>query len=179
MNVFRHLLGDDTYKKLPKAVQDYHDHKHSHFTGTAFSGGTNNPIANTVRRLFGFPALADTVSVSIELDIHNGRDRWQRNFGGRRFASSFFPHLDGSLDERFSPFRFRFQLRHEGDKLYWDFVGWSLGSMPLPKLLGPRIVTWETASPEGGFEFYSHADFPAIGRLVHYHGIVTPTDEGR
>jgi len=178
MNVFKRLLGDDAYKNLPQAVQDYHNHIHSHFSGTAFSGGAKNPIANTVRKLFGFPALADTVSVSIELDIHNGRDRWQRNFGGRRFSSSFFPNPDGTLDERFSPFRFRFRVRRQENKMYWDFVGWSLGPVPLPKILGPRIVTWETASSEGGFEFYSHADFPVIGRLVHYHGIVFPVEMG-
>ena len=56
--------------------------------------------------------------------------------------------------------------------MYWEFEAWSLWSIPLPKWLGPRIETYEAEDADGRFEFYSHADFPLIGRLVHYHGHV-------
>ncbi|WP_161594542.1 DUF4166 domain-containing protein [Marimonas lutisalis] len=157
-------------------MRDFHDHAHQHYRGTAFSGGARHWLAGLIRSWFGFPDLGAAQDVEIWLSLVEGRDRWQRRFGARRFASSFFPAPDGTLDERFSPFRFGFRLRVENDRMYWDFERWSFMALPLPRILGPRIETWEGESDDGGFEFYSHADFPLIGRLVQYHGVVRPAD---
>lgn len=175
-DVFRQLLGSE-YEKLPTAVQEYHDHRHTHYTGTAFSGGNKGALARTVRGLFGFPEPAEDMPVEITLSVEDGRDRWHRRFGTRRFSSSFHVNPDGSLDEKFGPFRFAFRLRCDGDRMYWDFARWSCLGLPMPRALGPRVETYETESEDGAFEFYSHADFPIMGRLVHYHGKVRPTPE--
>ena len=175
-NVFRDILEDD-YQRLPAAVRDFHDHKHPHFQGTAFSGGATHWIARLLRRIFGFPKVADTLTVEIWLAQEDGRDVWRRKFGDRRFSSSFHVNPDGTLDEKFGPFRFAFRLRVEDEKTFWDFERWRMAALPLPKFLGPRIVTYETEAPDGAFEFYSHADFPVIGRLVHYHGWVHPAND--
>ena len=175
-NVFRGLLGPD-YENLPRAVRDFHDHKAAHVQGTAFSGGASHALARLLRRVFGFPAIADTLAVDIWLAQENGRDVWRRRFGDRRFSSSFHVNADGTLDEKFGPFRFAFRLRVEGDRMYWDFERWGVMGLGLPKALGPTISTYETEAADGSFEFYSHADFPLIGRLVHYHGTVRPVKD--
>ena len=174
-NVFRELLGGD-YGTLGRAVQDFHDHAHTHYQGTAFSGGAAHILAKTLRRIFGFPPLADDLTVDIWLSKSKGRDLWQRRFGDRRFQSSFHRNADGTLDEKFGPFRFAFRLRASEGRMYWDFERWSLLGLRLPNALGPRIETYEAETRDGAFEFYSHADFPLIGRLVHYHGTVRPAE---
>ena len=176
MSVFRALLPDD-YDDLPAAVCDFHDHAATHYRGTAFSGGAGNFPALVLRRIFGFPERADEMEVEIWLSTVAGRDRWDRRFGSRRFSSSFRPNSDGTLDEKFGPFRFAFRLRRDGKRMFWDFERWGIWGLGLPRFLGPRITTYETADDDGSFEFYSHADFPLIGRLVHYHGKVRPVPE--
>ena len=173
MQVFRRLLGE-AYETLPPAVQEFHDMAHDHYQGHASSSGDSNVLARTLRRIFGFPTLGEKMSVDVWLSQKDGRDCWQRKFGERRFSSSFHAGADGVLDERFGPFRFGFRLRAEGDRLYWDFVRWGIGALPLPLALGPSIVTYETQSTDGSYEFYSQADFPVIGRLVNYHGYIRP-----
>lgn len=173
MNVFRHLLGT-SYVTLPQPVQDFHDLKHAHWQGHASSKGADNPLARLLRRIFGFPKLGEEMPVDVWLSKEGDRDQWKRKFGDRRFQSSFHADADGVLDERFGPFRFGFFLRVEGDRMCWDFVRWGLGPLPLPLFLGPKIITYETANAEGAYEFYSQADFPLIGRLVNYHGAITP-----
>ncbi len=176
MQVFCRLLGDD-YETLPQVVQDFHDLKHTHWQGHASSKGSNNPLARVLRRIFGFPKLGEEMSVDVWLSSDGGWDQWRRKFGDRRFQSSFHADATGVLDERFGPFRFGFRLRVDGDRMYWDFVRWGLGPLPLPLILGPRIITYETAAASGAYEFYSQADFPLIGRLVNYHGFITPVDD--
>ncbi|MDQ2091433.1 DUF4166 domain-containing protein [Marimonas arenosa] len=173
LNVFRDLLGP-RYDDLPGAVQRFHEPAHDHYRGTAFSGGSDHALARLIRRVFGFPETGAELDVEIWLSQENGRDRWCRRFAARRFSSSFSAAPDGVLDERFPPFRFGFHLQAEGGRMHWVFRRWSLGPVPLPRFLGPRIETWETEAVDGGFEFYSHADFPLIGRLIHYHGVVHP-----
>jgi hypothetical protein len=175
MNVFKELLGD-AYGGLPAAVRRFHDGEASYYRGSARSGGATNLLIRGIRGLFGFPETAAQMDVEIWLERTDEGDRWRRRFGARRFQSSFRVAPDGCLDERFWPFGFGFRLRAEGGRMYWDFERWSLLGVPLPKWLGPRIETWETQGEQGGFEFYSHADFPLIGRLVHYHGVVHPAD---
>jgi hypothetical protein len=172
-NVFARLLGRE-YDGLPPAVRMYHDPETAHYSGRAFSGGATHLLATLLRRIFGFPSPAASVDVEIWIERDADCERWSRRFGERRFSSAFRTSSGGALlDESFGPFRFGFGLRAEGDRLYWDFRNWRLGPVPLPRALGPRILTYETQSADGAFEFYSHADFPVIGRLVHYHGMVT------
>lgn len=176
MNAFRALLGPD-YDALPAAVRAYHDHRRAHYVGTAFSGGATHFAAQALRWVFGFPKPAERMEVEIWLSVAEDRQVWRRRFGDRRFSSSFHAGSDGTLDEKFGPFRFAFRLRSAGNRMYWDFAGWRVFGVPLPRALGPRIETYETEDAEGRFVFYSHADFPLMGRLVHYHGQVTLTDQ--
>jgi hypothetical protein len=124
--VFDQLLGS-SYAELPTAVREFHEYKAPHYSGTAYSGGSNSTLARLLRKIFGFPIVSDQLAVDIWPEYKDGRDHWRRRFGERRFASSFFTAPDGVLDERFGPFRFGFRLRAQDNRLYWDFIRWVLG----------------------------------------------------
>lgn len=178
-DVFARLLGDD-FVLLHPSVRRFHAGQPTLWRGDARSGGSNSILSRAIRRVFGFPVLScpvlsDRLEVEVRLQSDENGDRWNRRFGDRRFASSFHVARDGKrLQERFAPFRFSFTLRAEDTRMVWDSSGWSFGPMPLPKFLGPRILTWEDGTPDGGFHFYSQADFPLIRRLVEYEGRIYP-----
>ena len=176
MGAVRTLIGDRAYADLPEAVRVYNDTVNGTFIGAARSGGADHVFARLLRRLFGFPVVAERLDVELRRSVEGGREVWRRRFGDRRFMSRFSADRDGVLNEIFSPFQFGFRLRPEADRLYWDFERWSLGPLPLPKALGPRIVTYETEAEDGGYEFYSQADFPVLGRLIEYHGVIRKLD---
>ena len=170
--VFARLLGP-AFADLPGAVRRFHEADDAQYMGTALARGVDHAIARLVRRLFGFPRPGDQVLVWIHVQRQGDCERWSRRFGDRAFASQFRCDDTGTLlGERFGPFRFHFALDTGDGRMHWRFVRWSLGPLPLPRLLGPRIESWETEDEAGAFRFYSHADFPILGRLIHYDGRV-------
>ncbi len=172
--MFARLLGD-AWDTLPTAVRDFHQSADARYIGTAVVRGADHLPARFVRRLFGFPQPAALVPVHIHVLRDDVGERWSRRFGDCAFASTF--HCDSSgalLAERFGPFRFHFALAVSGGRMDWRFQRWSLGPLPLPRVIGPRIESWESEGANGAFRFHSHADFPLLGRLIHYEGVVAP-----
>jgi hypothetical protein len=173
-SVFARLLGD-AWTALPAAVRGFHQSIDAHYAGTALVRGVDHPPARLLRRVFGFPRPGVSVPVRIHVRREGDGERWSRCFGDRAFASSFCRDASGTLlAERFGPFRFHFALAAAGGRMHWHFRRWSLGPLPLPRALGPRIESWEAEVGNGAFRFYSHADFPLLGRLIHYDGAVVP-----
>ncbi|QWP74646.1 DUF4166 domain-containing protein [Lysobacter sp. K5869] len=174
--VFAQLLGRDAHARLRPAVREFHEAGDGVYAGEALVRGAAHAPARWLRWWFGFPVPAERTPVSLRIETRDGRERWHRRFGARRFASSFHPGADGRLAETFGPFRFRFALREDAGALHWDFAGWALGPLPLPRALGPRIVSWEAQDEDGALRFFSQADFPLLGRLIHYDGRVRRVD---
>ena len=174
-SVFARLLGDNARAALPMAVRGFHQSTDAHYAGTALVRGANHLPARLVRRVFGFPQPRASVPVHIHVWREGDGERWSRPFGDRAFASGFRCDSSGTLlAERFGPFRFHFVLAAADGRMHWHFRRWSLGPLPLPRVLGPRIESWEAEDATGAFRFYSHADFLLLGRLIHYDGVVVP-----
>lgn len=172
-NVFARILGPD-YGRLPPAVRRFHEVPQATYAGRACVRGASGVLASFIRRVFSFPVPSESVPVRITLERTADLDQWRRNFGGRRFASSFAQHQTGRhLSEGFGPFRFYFSLTATETRLNWHFERWACGPIPLPRALGPRIVSWEGENPDGSYRFFSQAHFPLLGELIYYDGTVT------
>lgn len=171
-NIFARIIGKN-YAALPPAVREFHEISKGTYVGTATVKGDNHFAARLIRRLFGFPIPATTTPVTVFVSRTSEVDQWRRDFGGRQFSSSFSQNqADTKLSESFGPFLFYFSLSVRDARLIWNFERWALGFLPLPKFLGPRIVSWEGESENGGYRFFSEAHFPILGQLIHYDGTV-------
>ncbi|GGY66222.1 hypothetical protein GCM10011613_07660 [Cellvibrio zantedeschiae] len=171
-NVFAKIIGSD-YALLSAPVREFHEVQNAVYEGFAVVKGSNNPISRIVRRIFSFPVPAKNTSVSILITRTPELDQWSRDFGGRKFSSSFSQNNVGKvLSESFGPFYFYFSLTVSDSRLNWNFERWSLGVLPLPKFLGPKIKSWEGEGENGGYRFFSEAHFPVLGQLIYYDGTV-------
>jgi len=171
-NVFSRIIGND-YALLPEPVREFHEVLNATYEGSAIVKGNQNVISRLIRRIFNFPVPAEITSVTISISRTSELDKWNRNFGGRKFSSSFAQNNVGKvLSESFGPFYFYFSLSVRADRLNWNFERWSLGILPLPKFLGPKIISWEGEGENGGYRFFSEAHFPLLGKLIYYDGTV-------
>lgn len=171
-NVFSRIIGND-YALLPEPVREFHEVLNATYEGTAIVKGNQNIISRFIRRIFNFPVPAEVTAVTISISRTTELDKWNRNFGGRKFSSSFAQNNVGKvLSESFGPFYFYFSLSVKADRLNWNFERWSLGILPLPKFLGPKIISWEGEGENGGYRFFSEAHFPLLGKLIYYDGTV-------
>lgn len=171
-NVFARIMGGD-YSLLAAPVREFHEVERAVYEGTAVVRGTNHFVAKLVRRIFSFPVPLEVTPVTVSISRTAELDKWERNFGGRRFSSSFAQNSAGRLlSESFGPFYFYFSLAVSGGRLHWNFERWSFAAMPLPKCLGPKITSWEGEGENGGYRFFSEAHFPLLGQLIHYDGTV-------
>lgn len=171
-NVFSHILGSE-YEQLPQAVKYFHEVPKATFVGSANVRGSTNLIAMLVRKVFSFPVPSESTPVLIKVERTAYIDKWDRDFAGRKFSSSFVKKANGDLlSESFGPFKFYFSLSVSSNRMNWNFEKWALGVIPLPKVLGPKITSWETEGEAGSFRFFSEAHFPILGQLIYYDGTV-------
>ncbi|WBY09865.1 DUF4166 domain-containing protein [Sphingomonas sp. 7/4-4] len=91
-----------------------------------------------------------------------------RDFGGHRFASELSQAGEG-VAERFGPLRFVFDLPADETGLRMGLRGWTAFSIPMPRVLGPRIEAreWDEA---GRFHFEVQVALPLIGPVINYTG---------
>jgi hypothetical protein len=147
--------------------------------GCAEVTASSGLLARLLCFLAGLPKPGRDVPVSVAFTpTSNGRERWERKFADRRYASTIFAgagHDDGYLIEHFGPYYLRFRLTLRGDVLVWTLDGWRLGPIPLPRWSVPRIECLEGADGER-FTFDIDVTFPLIGWVIHYRGWLTQVD---
>lgn len=130
-----------------------------------------NPLARLIGAVMRFPP-AGSHPLHVHFHERGGGERWTRDFGGHRFASTMALERDG-LTEGFGPLRFAFDLPSDDHGLEMRHRGWSLFGVPMPRFLGPRIAAREWQ--EGGrFRFEVDVGFPLIGRVIRYDGWLNP-----
>lgn len=140
-NVFSDILGRE-YEQLPQAVKYFHEIPKATFVGSAKVRGSTSLIANLIRKVFSFPVPSELTPVIINVERTAYIDKWNRDFAGRKFSSSFVKKAKGSLlSESFGPFKFYFSLSVSKNKMNWNFEKWALWVIPLPKVLGPKITS--------------------------------------
>ena len=138
------------------------------FTGT-------NPLSALICFCFGLPRQGANQSVSVHFltDAH-GRDRWWRNFAGRKYSSTLAAGAPGSgiVIERQGMLTNIFHLAVENRRLVLSGLSVSAvsGGCRCPAGWRPRCVAYESGAVDGRFTFDITVDMPMIGRLIHYRG---------
>jgi hypothetical protein len=174
---FQHLLGS-ALDILPAPVRHLHSLDRAAVTeGLAEITAARNPAAWVLCLVAGLPKPGRDVPVRVAFNPDgNGRERWERDFAGRRYASTLEAGRDGRLVEHFGPFDLHFQLTPTAGGLAWSIARWRLLGVPLPGWSRPRIDCTETADGDR-FVFRIDVAFPLIGPVVRYTGWLRCRDQ--
>lgn len=172
--VFRRVLGAD-FEHLPCAVRRAHDHSAVRLTGQADVATHLGIFGKVFCWIMRFPASGTGIPVSVSFTpAADGSVHWRRNFGGRCYKSEFSAGVGkdtGRLIERMGVITVAFTLELHGDRLRFEIVGSRLLGMPLPKMLSPSCIAYESEQ-DGGFMFDITIGLPIFGRLIAYQGII-------
>ena len=137
--------------------------------------------ARWVAGLLGFPPPGENVATLLVVERQGQEQVWSRHFGEHRMISRQRLHRGGQMAERLGAFECRFRLRPTPRGIDYEPVGAALVAgplrLPLPRLLAPR-VTATTWADERGMGLDVSISAPLLGRILRYHGFVTPEAEG-
>ncbi|HEX2888816.1 SDR family oxidoreductase [Vineibacter terrae] len=169
------------YDSLPASIRRLHDiSAGAVWQGRAEVGGAQGLLARFAARLFGFPATAKEVPVTVAFDVRDGVETWRRTFGRHTFRSLQYAGTgreQGLIVERFGvvAFAMRAMVSPQGIDLRLE-SGRVLG-LTLPRFLWPRIAACERVDSAGRFRFDVSIGLPVLGRLVRYRGWLVPADD--
>ena len=178
--VYEKIMGD-AYEYFAPAIQDLHRTGAGRtFTGRSEVIRGQNPLANFIANMIGFPRSGQDVPVSVTVTPDEKGETWVREFGISRFKSH---HSLGTsrharlITERFGPIRIHMAILNEEDRLRIETQAWSFFGLPLPKFLRPSGDVYETQDAQGRFVFHVDLIAPLFGRLCKYEGWLVPDPE--
>jgi hypothetical protein len=162
--------GFDT---LPDALRAFHSPDgRSEWVGEVTVEPAEKPQARALARLSGFPGRPGTRPFAMVLMPGDETETWRRDFGGHVLTSRLRPGPDGTLDERLGPLGIRLRPVAIDGGLRLDVI--SLRVMALPAPLRPQGGGTERVDAEGRVTFDVESHAPGLGRLVRYHGHLSP-----
>ena len=171
--LYARILGPG-FDALPPAVRAMHD-----LNGEAGASGEGSVVrgkgllARLIAAFMRFPP-AGSLPLRLAFVERDGVERWTRDFGGHRFASTLSAVRGGRIEERFGPMRFTFDLPAEPEGLEMRLRRWSAFHIPIPRFLAPRIAAREWQDEQGRFRFDVAVALPLIGDVVGYSGWLRP-----
>ena len=173
LSPFQRLLKAD-FERLPAPVRELHSLSESAVAaGRADIAAAAGPAAWFLRWFAGLPQPGRDVPVTLAFNPDGrGRERWERRFASRRYASTMMAgpgSADGPLAEHFGRFHLHFRLTPGEDGLTWSLTHWRFLALPLPRWTTPSIECLE--SGDGArFVFDINFAFPIVGYVTHYRG---------
>lgn len=172
--LFRRVMGA-AFDAMPQPIRDLHDRAICRTaTGICDVDRGRTIGARLAAALFGLPATARDLPVTVAMTAADGKETWRRDFGGSRMRSTLrAADRDGHVIERFGPIDFLIHLRWDGTRLNYDIVCGRCLGVRLPRFLLPRSETFETVD-QGWFKFDVRIALPLTGLLVHYRGRLRP-----
>ncbi|AWH22221.1 SDR family oxidoreductase [Stenotrophomonas sp. ZAC14D2_NAIMI4_6] len=175
-SLYQRVLGD-AYARLPATVQALHaPGAAQRWVGQAQVERGRGVLSRVLGRIFGFPAAAANVPVTVQFSPEAGGERWTRTFNGQRFSSL---QTEGKgrdealLVERFGAVAVALALVVDGGRLQLVPRSWSVLGIPLPRALLPGDQSFEYEA-DGRFVFDVEIGAPGVGRIVHYRGTLQP-----
>ena len=175
--VFKTVLGRD-FESLPAAVRALHNHIGTAvYRGQANSKGPTGISGRLAAWVFGFPAAANKVPITVTIDATENCERWQRVFAGSAFRSTLSRDKAGYMQERFGPMNMRLGLQVNSGRLYYPVLSAKLFNLiPVPKWLLPKSIAHETVDEYERFVFDVALYTPFGARIAHYRGLLIHSD---
>jgi len=170
---YARILGT-AFDTLPLAVRALHDiGRHTAAVGEGTVTRGRRPLARLVAAAMRFPRTGH-YPLRVDFDARGGAERWTRDFGGHRFASTLSAAGPGQVAERFGPLNFVFDLPAGPEGLAMHLARWTFLGLPLPLLLAPRIQAREWQDEHGRFRFEVAVALPIAGDVIRYTGWLRP-----
>lgn len=166
--LYRRLLGA-RFDVLPLRVRELHDLDGvSVWEGRAKVERGRSLLARVAGTLTSLPPAGDDHPLRVTFSAIGDQEIWSRQFGSAIFRSLQYER-DGLLREEVGPGTFVFALLASQDGLALRLDGFRLLGMPIPRLLHPRVRTFERER-DGRYAFEVEARLPLVGLLVRYSG---------
>lgn len=173
--LFRRLLGPEI-DSLPRTLRAAHDgHDNQHWTGVAEVEASRNPAARLLCRMMRLPAPGSRVPVTVVFERHGDRERWRRDFAGRRYESTLSEQW-GFMVERMGLAINIFRLSVVDRTLRLDLVGFRFLGVSLPAALRPRCSAREREE-DGRYVFDVPISLWWFGRIIRYMGRLERRDD--
>lgn len=170
--IYRHILGS-AFDSLPREVRALHGSLiERQWSGIASVQRGRGLLPRMVAAIIGLPKAAETIPVAVTFTPDGDGEKWTRTFGRQSFNSrqrcgdGRNTHL---LVERFGIVEVALALVVDGDRLNLVPRRWSALSIPLPKALLPKGISFETQR-EGRFCFDVTIALPILGDVASYQG---------
>lgn len=177
--VYEAVCGTNVCVTLPEPIRALHDNvSRARWSGRADITGASNPLAFIAARIVGIPRAARDVDVTVEFEVRDGVERWQRSFAGRPFVSLQYAGEGadvGTVIERFGALSFALRNTLDGAGLSQEIAAAYVLGIRLPRALWPRVHARERLDGQGRFTFDVGIALPLLGRLVAYKGWLKPT----
>ncbi len=174
--LYRRVLGE-AWDALPEPLQRIHDLKTSLIAeGLAQVDRGSGVLARLAAAIMRFPKAGKDIPVRVDFRKQEGREHWQRSFGGRAFSSTQEEgrgRFERLLCERFGPLAFGLALVLDGGRMRLVVRRWTCFGVPLPVALAPRGEAYEHVT-DGRFCFFVEIGHPLIGLIVRYRGWLVP-----
>jgi hypothetical protein len=170
--LFPGLLGEDTWRSLPTAIQAMHGATPTtlHANGMADVAGASHLSARCARRLLGLPPPGLQQALALTIERHGTREVWTRRFTGRHMQSVLDRRVDSPLlYERLGPATLGFALRRDGDAIDWQLRSLQVFGVPMPRVLRGRVLS-RSGVRDGCYHFSVDVRLPVLGQLIAYEG---------
>lgn len=171
-SLYRRILGQ-RFDSLPEALRRFHDtpgggRAHGTLQVERASGWLSNALAS----LLGLPEAGKNISTVVEVKVEGDRERWVRDFEGRRVETVQWMHGE-LLMESFGATTFSSVLTIDGSCLHYEFRRAWVAGIRLPRRLAP-FVDGRVYAGDGGWRVAVRVNAPLLGELVHYEGWIEP-----
>ncbi|WP_050981479.1 DUF4166 domain-containing protein [Rhodanobacter spathiphylli] len=177
--LFPELLGDESWRQLPAAVQAMHGSSpRLQANGLADITGDRRLPARWLRRLLGLPSPGPAQALALTIERRDDREVWTRRFASRQMRSTL-GRRNGSplLFETLGPARLGFALRQDGDAIDWQLRSVHFLGLPCPRALHGQVLS-RSGIRDGRYQFSVDVRLPWLGQLVAYHGWLEPSQTG-
>src|SRR5262249_8813405 len=146
--LYRRILGEG-FKLLPATLQQFHDQPGGGQACGSFEiQRVRGRIRNWLPSLLGLPRAGRAVPVRLQVVVDGERERWIREFGDSRMESVQWCR-DGVLMEAAGPMRFELDVRADSNGMHLESRRVSLGPIPIPRFLAPRVTAIARGVREG------------------------------